>query len=108
MDIAQHKIRAIPKDLQFVLKTGRGRGTTGLETLEEGHRLANLGLSNARVVYPLNSDGIVEERYAVARKACLGLRKRGSNTLIALVVGPEATYFPDSVDVPVYYTFPPV
>ena len=108
MDIEQRKIRAIPKDLQFVLTTGSGRGAILLETFEEGHRLANLGPGNAQVVYSLNADGIVEERYGVPRKACLKLCKRGSNTLIALVIGPEATYVPGSVNVPVYYTFPPV
>jgi len=72
VDIAQCKIGAIPKDLQFVLKTGSGFGRLRLETLEEGHRLANLGPPSAacaRVVYPLNDDGIVEERYAVHKKS---------------------------------------
>ena len=108
VDIAQHKIQAVPKDLQFVLKTGSGFGRMCLETLEEGHRLANLGPTSAQVVYSPNADGIVEERYVVHKKACLGLCKRGSNTLIALVIGPEATYISGSVNVSVYYTFPPV
>ena len=54
VDIEQCKIRAIPKDLQFVLTTGSGRGAILLETFKEGHRLANLGPGNAQVVYSVS------------------------------------------------------
>lgn len=105
MDIAQRKVRAVPKDLQFHLWASWG-SSIELESLEEGHRLANLG--GAVVNYTPNADGVVEERFAVPKKSRLGLHKRGSTKPIALILGPGADNdFEEDLGVPIYLPITP-
>jgi len=110
VDIARRKILNF-KDLQLVRSAGFYGTYMPMESIEEGHRRCNLGGNNAEIKYTVNADGIVEERYAVMKGSCVGLRRRGGGRLIAMVAGPGVPYNEDSVvpeGAPVYMTFPPV
>lgn len=94
VDIEQRKVRAIPEDLEFV-RPGRVGKYNAMKSLEEGHRLANLG--GATVRYPRNADGIVEERFAIPPNSPLGIRKKGQIRPFVMTNSPARFYHPEAV-----------
>jgi len=104
VDISQRKIVAVPKNLQIVHVNGDR--FFPLESLEETYRIGNSGRGGSRVEYPLNADGIVEERFMIRARWCAGVSIRGENTLVAVMPCPGAVCEPRT-DVPVCFSFPP-
>jgi len=92
VDLEQRKVRAIPKNLEIV-RPERNGTFYAMKSLEEGHRLANLG--SAIVKYPLNADGIVEERFAIPPSMPLGLRRKGEKKPFVMTNSPARFYHPE-------------